>query len=144
LDLPIELNGPVTALDHREGRYAAEVPGRTILADQVIVATGPFQQPRIPAFASSLTSDVYQSHSTGYRRPSDLPPGRVVVVGGGNTGFQIGEELAPTREVHLAVGTRQMSLPQRLLGRDAFWWLTKLGLLDKSVETRMGQRASTT
>jgi putative flavoprotein involved in K+ transport len=45
--------------------------------------------------------------------------------------------------VHLAVGTRQMTLPQRLLGRDAFWWLTKLGLLDKSVETKMGRRAST-
>jgi len=86
LDLPVELNSPVTSLDFRDGRFAAELPGRTVLADQVIVATGPFQKPRIPSFASSVAADVFQTHSTGYRRPSDLPPGRAVVVGGGNTG----------------------------------------------------------
>ena len=75
-------------------RGAAELPERTILADQVVVATGPFQQPRIPPFAASVRPDVYQAHSTGYRRPSEVPPGRVVVVGGGNTGYQIAEELA--------------------------------------------------
>jgi putative flavoprotein involved in K+ transport len=64
----------------------------------------------------------------------------VLVVGGGNTGFQIAKELAATREVHLAIGSRQKPLPQRLLGRDLFWWLTKLGLLSKTVESRLGQR----
>jgi len=62
------------------------------------------------------------------------------VVGGGNTGFQIAAELAPSREVHLAVGSRQKPLPQRLLRRDLFWWLTKLGVLSKTVETRLGRR----
>jgi putative flavoprotein involved in K+ transport len=142
LDLPVELNSPVAALDYRDGRYAAELPGRTILADQVIVATGAFQQPRIPAFAASLATDVYQTHSTGYRRPRDLPPGRVVVVGGGNTGYQIAEELAADRDVVLAVGSRQTPLPLRLLGRQIFWWLTKLGLLGMSVESRLGGRLS--
>ena len=142
LDLPVELNSWVTALDHGNGRYAAELPGRTILADEVIVATGPFQQPRIPAFASAVGSDVYQAHSTGYRRPSDLPPGRVVVVGGGNTGYQIAEELAADHEVVLAVGSRQTPLPLRLLGRQIFWWLTKLGMQRVSVESRLGRRLS--
>jgi putative flavoprotein involved in K+ transport len=140
LDLPVELNSRVSALDRREGRYAADLPGRTILADRVIVATGPFQQPRIPPFAASLASDVYQAHSTGYRRPGDVPPGRVVVVGGGNTGYQIAEELAADRDVVLAVGSRQTPLPLRLLGRQIFWWLTKLGVLGIAVESRLGRR----
>ena len=55
----------------------------------------------------------------------------MLVVGGGNTGFQIAEELAATHEVHLAVGSRQTPLPQRLLGRDLFWWLTKTGLIQQ-------------
>ena len=142
LDLPVELNSPVAALDYRDGRYAAELPGRTILADQVIVSTGPFQQPRIPAFAASVGSDVHQMHSTGYRRPSDLSPGRVVVVGGGNTGYQIAEELAGDHDVVLAVGSRQTPLPRRLLRRQIFWWLTKLGVLGMSLESRLGRRLS--
>ncbi|HEX5557187.1 MAG TPA: NAD(P)/FAD-dependent oxidoreductase [Gaiellales bacterium] len=140
LGLPVELNSPVVTLEHREGHYAAGLPGRTILADQVIIATGPFQQPRIPAFASSLDPGVHQAHSTGYRRPSDLPPGRVVVIGGGNTGYQIAEELVADRDVVLAVGSRQTPLPLRLLGRQIFWWLTKLGLLDISIDSRLGRR----
>jgi putative flavoprotein involved in K+ transport len=142
LELPVELSARVTALDYRDGRYAAELPGRTLLADQVVVATGPFQRPRIPAFASSVASDIYQAHSTGYRRPGDLPPGRVVVVGGGNTGYQIAEELAADHDVVLAVGSRQTPLPLRPLGRQIFWWLTKLGVLGTSVESRLGRRLS--
>lgn len=141
-ELPVELKSPVTSLDYREGRYAADLPGRTILADQVIVATGPFQKPRIPAFAASVAPEVHQTHSTGYRRSSDVPSGRVVVVGGGNTGYQIAEELATGHEVVLAVGSRQTPLPLRLFGRQIFWWLTKLGILRVSVESRLGKRLS--
>jgi putative flavoprotein involved in K+ transport len=61
-------------------------------------------------------------------------------VGGGNTGFQIAKELSATHEVHLSVGTRQKPLPQRLLGRDLFWWLTKTRLIEKTVDSRLGQR----
>jgi putative flavoprotein involved in K+ transport len=143
LDLPVELNTPVTALDHHEGRFAAESPAGTIHADQVIVATGPFQKPRIPEFAASVAPDVHQTHSTGYRRPTDVPPGRVVVVGGGNTGYQIAEELAGGHQVVLAVGSRQTPLPQRLFGRQVFWWLAKLGVLSATVESRIGKRLST-
>ena len=117
-----------------------EAGERRIVADQVVVATGPFQVPNIPAMAGGLSGEVLQMHSTGYGRPADVPEGRVLVVGGGNTGFQIAKELAASHEVHLAIGSRQTPLPQRLLGRDLFWWLTKLGLLSKTVESRLGQR----
>jgi putative flavoprotein involved in K+ transport len=107
----------------------------------VVVSTGPFQAPIVPSFAGGLAAEVVQTHSAGYRRPGDLPEGRVLVVGGGNTGYQIAKELAASREVHLAIGSRQTPLPQRLLGRDLFWWLTKLGLLSKTVDSRIGRRA---
>src|SRR5204863_8611360 len=108
--------------------------------EQVVVATGPFQRPNVPAFAAQLAPEVAQIHSAAYRRPTQVPRGRVVVVGGGNTGFQIATELSATHRVHLAVGSRQTPLPQRLLGRDLFWWLTKTRLLNKTVESRLGRR----
>ena len=115
---------------------------RQIRAKQVVVATGPFQAPRMPALAlAQLAPDVFQIHSSEYHRPSDIPAGTVLVVGGGNTGYQIAKELTATHRVHLAVGSRQTPLPQRLLGRDVFWWLTKLGLLEKTVDSRIGRRA---
>jgi len=63
-----------------------------------------------------------------------------VVVGGGNSGFQIALELAGTRPVELSVGSAYPALPQRLLGRDLFWWLTRLGLMRVTVGSRLGRR----
>jgi putative flavoprotein involved in K+ transport len=139
-ELPVELGTAVRSLTAADGRFVAEVDGRRIEADQVVVATGPFQTPHAPPLADRLAPEVVQMHSTGYRRPGDLPEGRVLVVGGGNTGFQIAKELSASRPVELAVGSRQKPLPQRLLGRDLFWWLTKLGLLRKTVDSRIGRR----
>ena len=139
-ELPIELNSPVRKLTAEDGRFVLDVDGRKITAGQVVVATGPFQTPHVPEVAGRLDPEVFQTHSTGYRKPSDVPEGRVLVVGGGNTGFQIAKELAATHEVHLSVGSRQKPLPQRLLGRDLFWWLTKSRLLYTTVESRLGRR----
>jgi putative flavoprotein involved in K+ transport len=83
---------------------------------------------------------VVQLHSTEYRSPEAIPAGRVLVVGGGNTGFQIAEELSSSREVHLAIGSRQMPLPQRILGRDLFWYLDATGLIRKTTASRIGRR----
>ena len=140
-DLPVELNSRVTAVRHAGDGYVIEVDGRRRHeADQVVVATGPFQVPVVPEVANRLDPGVVQLHSTEYRSPGALPAGTTLVVGGGNTGFQIAEELAGTREVHLAVGSRQTPLPQRIFGRDLFRYLEALGLMRKSVETRIGSR----
>ena len=64
----------------------------------------------------------------------------MLVVGGGNTGFQIAKELSATHKVLLSVGSKQKPLPQRFAGRDLFWWLTKTGLIHKTVESRIAQR----
>lgn len=140
-ELPVELNSRVRRLAAADGPFALEVDGRALTADQVVVATGPFQTPYVPDVASRLGLDVFQTHSTGYREPGEVPQaGTVLVVGGGNTGFQIAKELAATHEVVLSVGSRQTPLPQRLLGRDLFWWLTKSRLFDTTVESRLGRK----
>jgi putative flavoprotein involved in K+ transport len=140
-ELPVQLSSSVRALTPTAGGFVLDLGTHTLEAEQVVVATGPFQTPRIPAFASDLAPDVFQVHSTGYRGPGDIPAGTVLVVGGGNTGFQIAKELSATHSVHLAIGSRQTPLPQRMLGRDLFWWLTKTGLIKKTVESRIGCRA---
>jgi len=138
--LPVVLSSRVRAIRRADDRYRVELEDRSYTADQVVVATGPFQVPFVPAIADDLGQHVFQIHSTGYRAPADLPDGRVLVVGGGNTGFQIAEELSATREVHLAIGSRQTPLPQRILGRDLFWYLEKIGAMRKSTDTRIGRR----
>jgi putative flavoprotein involved in K+ transport len=138
--LPVVLGSRVHAIRRTEGRYLVELDGRSYRADQVVVATGPFQVPFVPPIADQLGQDVFRLHSTRYRAPGDLPDGPVLVVGGGNTGFQIAEELSATREIHLSIGSRQTPLPQRILGRDLFWYLEKTGLIRKSTDTRIGER----
>jgi putative flavoprotein involved in K+ transport len=138
--LPIALDREVTSVRMHDGRHAVTAGDATYETDQVVVATGPFQVPFVPPIAENLAPDVVQTHSIGYRDPSSLPDGPVLVVGGGNTGFQIADELAATRDVHLSIGSRQTPLPQRLLGRDIFWWLTRLRLMHKSVDSRIGRR----
>jgi putative flavoprotein involved in K+ transport len=138
--LPVQLGSRVRAVRRTESGYLVEVDGRSYRADQVVIATGPFQVPFVPAIADDLGRDVFQIHSTRYQAPGDLPDGPVLVVGGGNTGFQIAEELSAAREVHLSVGSRQTPLPQRILGRDLFWYLEKTGAMRKSTDSRMGRR----
>jgi putative flavoprotein involved in K+ transport len=139
-DLPVELNSAVRAVRQGERGYLVELDDRTYEADQVVVATGPFQVPRVPEIAQALHPAVVHFHSSEYRSPDALPPGPVLVVGGGNTGFQIAEELAATHEVHLSIGSRQMPLPQRIFGRDLFTFLTATGLMGKTVDSRIGRR----
>jgi putative flavoprotein involved in K+ transport len=137
----VALNNPVRADPAPDaGRYLVEVDDRSYTAEQVVIATGPFQVPRVPPIARPLDPGIVQLHSTAYRRPDQVPAGRVLVVGGGNTGFQIAEELSRTHEVHLSIGSRQTPLPQRIAGRDLFDYQEALGVLRASVESRVGQR----
>jgi len=143
-ELPIELNTPVRSLTVADRGFVLGLEdGRRVEADQVVVATGPFQAPNVPRVADRLAADVFQTHAVGYRKPDGVPRGTAVVVGGGNTGFQIAKELSATHKVVLSIGSRQSPLPQRLLGRDLFWWLTKTHILDKTVESRLGRKLST-
>jgi putative flavoprotein involved in K+ transport len=141
-DLPVELNSHVNAIRRVDEGYVVELDDRTYTAEQVVIAAGPFQLPFVPPIAEQLDDGVVQMHSTAYRSPQSVSEGRMLVVGGGNTGFQIAEELSAWREVHLSIGSRQTPLPQRILGRDLFWYLDGTGLIRKTVESRIGRRMS--
>jgi putative flavoprotein involved in K+ transport len=141
-DLPVRLNARVTSLSQTDDGFEVQTADATFQARQVVVATGPFQVPFVPPQARGLDPSVTQLHSAHYRNPQALPEGPVLVVGGGNSGFQIAEELAATRTVDLSIATRYPMLPQRLAGRDLFWWLTRLGLLRVTVTSRPGRRMS--
>ncbi len=139
-DLPVELDARVTGLRRTGAGFELSSGAGTVTTRQVIVATGPFQTPYIPPVAAGLDGRVTQLHSADYRSPPMLPDGPVLVVGGGNSGFQIAAELAQTRPVELSVGSAYPALPQRLLGRDLFWWLTRLGLMRVTAASRLGRR----
>jgi putative flavoprotein involved in K+ transport len=139
-DLPVEYGSRVWAISPSERGYRIDLEDRCCTAAQVVIATGPFQIPSVPSIADELSPDVLQLHSTQYWAPGDIPAGPVLVVGGGNTGLQIAEELSGSREVHLSIGSRQTPLPQRILGRDLFWYLEKTGAMRKSTDTRLGRR----
>jgi putative flavoprotein involved in K+ transport len=139
-DLPVELDSHVRRIRRGDDGYLVELDDRAYAADHVVIATGPFQVPRVPAVAERLDAGVVQLHSSAYRSPEHLVPGPVLVVGAGNTGFQIAQELSGSRTVHLSVGTRQAPLPQRILGRDLFRYLEATGLMGKTTASRIGQR----
>jgi putative flavoprotein involved in K+ transport len=140
-DLPARHNAKVTSLTQRDGAYVVATADAEFTASQVVVATGPFQVPFVPPIADEVDEAVFQIHSADYRNPAQLPEGgRVLVVGGGNSGFQIAEELAATRKVDLSVGKRFPSLPQRLLGKDLFWWLSGIGFMKVSTDSRLGRK----
>lgn len=140
--LPVEFDSAVRRLRKVDDGYLVELDDRSYAADQVVVATGPFQVPRVPArIAEGLDPRVTQLHSSRYLSPSDLPSGRVLLVGGGNTGYQIAEELAgdSNREVHLSVGSRQVPLPRRPFGRELFSLLETTGMMATPVTSRLGR-----
>jgi putative flavoprotein involved in K+ transport len=141
-ELPVRLHARVTSLTRTDEGFEVRTADAIYQARQVVVATGPFQVPFVPPPAAKLDPSVIQVHSAEYRNPQALPEGPVLVVGGGNSGFQIAEELAATRTVDLSIATTYPMLPQRRAGRDLFWWLTRLGLLRVTVTSRLGQRMS--
>jgi len=142
-DLPVRVNARVTSLSRTAEGFEARTDDQVFRARQVVVATGPFQVPFVPPAAQRLDESVTQLHSAGYRNPQALPAGPALVVGGGNSGFQIAEELAAAgREVSLSIATKAPMLPQRLAGKDLFWWLTRLRLMRVTTGSPLGGRLS--
>jgi putative flavoprotein involved in K+ transport len=139
-DLPVRLGKRVTAVSRVGDTFEVRTAEEILRAGQVVVATGPFQVPFIPDVAGGFDASVTQIHSADYRKPESLPPGPVLVVGAGNSGLQIAEELAATRRVDVSAGEKVPALPQRLLGRDLFWWLTRLRFMRVNTATRLGRR----
>ncbi len=124
---PVALDTNVERLEPRTaGGFRVQTSAGEVATEDVIVATGSYHLPRIPALAAGLPADIHQLHSHDYRNPGGLPPGAVLVVGAGQTGIQLADELtAAGRRVFLAVGSNGWA-PRRYRGRDIFRWLVRL------------------
>ncbi|HEU0088630.1 MAG TPA: NAD(P)/FAD-dependent oxidoreductase, partial [Pseudonocardiaceae bacterium] len=120
---PVRLSTPVRRLVPASAGFVAQADDTTFVARNVVLATGPYPRPRIPTGSRLLPGHIQQLHSNDYRRPGQLADGAVLVVGTGQSGTQITEELHQAgREVHLAVSWCP-SAPRRYRGRDVIWWL---------------------
>jgi putative flavoprotein involved in K+ transport len=134
--LPVRYHARVIAVerDRKRGDYVVEIDGgATLRARNVVVATGLYKTPKVPAKSSKFPADIEQLHSDSYRNPDQLLHGAVLVVGSAQSGAQIAEELYEAgRKVFLAVG-RAGRTPRRYRGKDANWWFERLGHYDRKV-----------
>lgn len=130
--LPVETGVQVHRLTTVPGGFSAETSAGTIRARQVVLATGPFHLPFVPAAGADLDPEVVQLHSYHYHRPADVPAGDVLVVGGGNSAAQLAVELARTHRVTVASPGPPWFLPEDLLGVSMYWWTYLSGILNAS------------
>jgi putative flavoprotein involved in K+ transport len=134
ISAPIRCGVEVKALRRKAdgSGFRAETSEGVIEAANVVVATGPFQRPVIPSIVPAAAG-IDQIHSAGYRNPSQLRDGAVLIVGAGASGSQIADELVRSgRRVYLSVGAHNRP-PRRYRGRDFVWWLGVLGEWDAKV-----------
>lgn len=145
-ELPIQFNTTVLEVAPMEGDqgYQVKTSSGTIQAKNVVIATGSLQKPKIPAFSANIPAHIAQLHSGHYRNPDHLPAGAVLVVGAGQSGMQIAEELCQSgRTVFLATGFTPRA-PRRYRGRDIVSWLTDIGFMSMPVEKLPSPKARLT
>lgn len=132
-EAPVREHTEVHELSAADGDgYRLRTSGGELRANAVVIATGPFQAPRLPAWAGDLPDDVVQLHSSAYRAPEQLPAGAVLVVGTGASGQQIADDLLRGgRRVYLSVG-RHRRVPRSYRGRDYFRWLEQGGFYERT------------
>jgi putative flavoprotein involved in K+ transport len=131
---PVETSTRVTSVTRQDNTFIVKSEGGDYEARAVVVASGYFARPRIPASAADLAPDIFQIHTSAYKNPSGLPPGGVLVVGSAQSGPQIAEDLFEAgRDVYLST-SRTGRTPRRYRGEDGFWWMLRAGLYSVPVE----------
>jgi putative flavoprotein involved in K+ transport len=141
--LPVRYSTRVTSIDNCDGDgYRVQAGETTWQARNVVVASGFFQTPRIPAYSQNIPANILQIHNSTYRNPSALPPGAILVVGAAQSGCQIAEELYQSgRKVYLCVGGSSGRVPRRYRGRDIVAWLISTGFMNRTVANLPSPRA---
>ena len=133
LNSEIYENEKVNKISKNNNSYEIQTSKRLIHTNTVIIATGAFGNPYIPEIHKNLDKDIFQIHSSKYKNSTGLPEGKVVVVGSGQSGAQIAEDLLDSgRKVILAV-SKCGRRPRKYRGKDSSWWNYEMGLFDKTV-----------
>ncbi len=128
---PVRSNTAATSVRRVDDGYRVGTVGGEIACRAVVIASGAFNTPSVPAFAAAVPSDIHQVTPFSYRKPGDVPEGGVLVVGASATGVQLAAELARSgRPVTLAVG-EHVRMPRTYRGRDVLWWMDATGIWDE-------------
>jgi putative flavoprotein involved in K+ transport len=131
---PVIEDNAVLRLTARDDGFDITTTSERWRAANVVIATGWCDEPAVPAMASALDPTIVQVAPSAYRNPGSLPDGGVLVVGASATGVQLADELARAgRPVVMAVGSHTR-LPRRYRGMDIFWWLERIGSLDRTID----------
>lgn len=141
-DIPVQLNTLVTAVRKTNKGFFITHKDGEISAKNVIVATGPFHIPYTPPCHTKLASSILQMHSNYYKTPEQLQSGDALVVGAGDSGYQILNELSKdgSRTVYFSGDTTVKSIPQQFLGKTIWWWFTVTGFLSFTKYSWLGKR----
>ena len=142
-DAPLREGVTVTRVERGDdGRIEVDTDVGLWAADHVIVASGGYDRPVMPPYAANLDPSIAQMHTRDYRRPADVPAGRCLVVGTGQSGVQLMEDLRIAgRDVALAVGPAPRS-PRVYRGRDATDWLFEMGYYNRTIAEQPDPKAT--
>jgi len=133
---PLRCGVRVTAVRQQPGGdgYLVEAEQVSFRARNVVLATGAFPKPKLPTASAALSTIICQLHTSEYRSPQMLPSGAVLVVGTGQSGCQVAEDLHESgRQVYLSTSSCGR-LPRRYRGKDITWWLTRTGFFDRTLD----------
>ncbi|MGB1263497.1 MAG: flavin-containing monooxygenase [Cognaticolwellia sp.] len=141
--LPIQLATTVLKVTKSNHQFDVQCADKSYQCKQIVIASGPFHTPFIPPCHHSLSADIKQIHSRDYRNPEQLLPGDTLVVGAGDSGFQILQEIAhhnAQRQVFFSGSTNSFTIPQEFLGKTLWWWFKLLGVLSANKYTWLGKK----
>jgi putative flavoprotein involved in K+ transport len=141
--IPIEFNHKITSLKKEKGVFTLKSSQQKFEAKNVIIATGPFHKPFTPSFHTKIAKDITQLHSEYYKSPDQLQEGPTLVVGAGDSGVQILNEISQTGKlVYFSGNTNIISIPQEILGKTLWWWFQKTGFLSAHKYSWIGRKLS--
>ena len=142
--IPVQLNTLVTSVRKTEKGFYVTNSDNEIESKNVIVATGPFHIPYTPPCHTKISESILQMHSNYYKGPHQLQEGDALVVGGGDSGYQILDEISKdiSRTVYFSGDTDVKSIPQVILGKTLWWWFTLIGFLSYNKYSWIGKKIS--
>ena len=143
-DFSVQLNTLAESIEKIDNGFVVKTSKGDVKCKEVIIATGPFHIPYTPKFHNNISEDIFQVYSNYYKNPDQLQDGETLVVGGGDSGFQILDEISKHTEntTYFSGNTDIRPLPQEILGKTLWWWFTITGFLSFSKNSWIGKRIS--
>lgn len=140
-NIQIQLNTLISGVHKKQGIFTLKHENGELETRNLVIATGPFHIPYTPSFSKKISEDIFQIHSNFYKNPQQLQEGAAMVVGAGDSGFQILDEISDSeRSTYFSGATDVQVLPQEILGKTLWWWFTKTGFLSFSRKSWIGRK----